>query len=178
MSHPTLSRKNPSRKRMRAIADAMFNEAGCKTWVPCGRNERASARGKRIKCREPNTFWNLYVWAHECGHVKMHFSDKNRGPVRSHVKEYHAELYAHQAFARHGLDVRETFTRNAKRYVASHIEHLVGVRRERVVDRLAFDYCRGFHKSATLAAYAAQRLRFNNDSLELLREHDVRPHTD
>lgn len=149
------------------IAVAIKQESQVRRWTEA---TRAYARRRDIWCPAPRTLWKLYVWAHECGHVVLH-GNRNCPRTRSHVKEYQAELYAHDALRRHGLQVPNGYTASAKRYVASRIEHLVAIRRERVVDRAAFNYCKPVLQSQTRRAYQAGRLRFSNDSKELLERY-------
>jgi hypothetical protein len=59
----------------------------------------------------------LYILAHECGHVALnHDSTKP-----CHVKEHEAERWAHAALRRHGVAVPRAMTRRAKGYVGDKI---------------------------------------------------------
>jgi hypothetical protein len=53
----------------------------------------------------------LYVWIHECGHVRLRHAER---AVFHHVAEFEAEEFAHVVFAEEGLEVPESMTRNAE----------------------------------------------------------------
>jgi hypothetical protein len=59
--------------------------------------------------------------AHECGHIFLH----NSGPgyaLPTHVKEFEAESYAHQAFREHGMTLPRRLSTLGREYVASWID--------------------------------------------------------
>lgn len=62
----------------------------------------------------------LYVLAHECGHILLHSTPETQCKP-SHVKEHEAETYAHRAFARYGLEVPEKSAKWARAYVGQWI---------------------------------------------------------
>ena len=62
----------------------------------------------------------LYVLAHECGHIMLH-SDPAGQAKPSHVKEHEAETYAHRAFQRYDLEVPEKSAQWARGYVGQWI---------------------------------------------------------
>lgn len=62
----------------------------------------------------------LYVLAHECGHIVLH-GTRESWTKPSHVKEHEAETYALRAFARYGLEVPEKSARWARGYVGQWI---------------------------------------------------------
>ena len=74
----------------------------------------------RIYSPEGRKIVQLYTLAHECGHIFLH----NSGPgysLPSHVKEFEAESYAHQAFREHGMTVPRRLSKWGRNYVASWI---------------------------------------------------------
>lgn len=62
----------------------------------------------------------LYVLAHECGHIVLHSNPPGRLKP-SHVMEHEAETYAHRAFNRYGLEVPDKSAEWARGYVAQCI---------------------------------------------------------
>src|SRR5262245_38944774 len=88
-------------KRLR-IAEAMKREAGVTEHTVhkedfggiayIGTGKIYSPEGRKIV--------QLYTLAHECGHIFLHNSRPGYG-LPSHVKEFEAESYAHQAFCEH-----------------------------------------------------------------------------
>ena len=89
-----------------AIAEAIKSEAGVIKHEP-NRDESlfgwAWLRHKTIYAPEGRTPEDLYTIAHECAHVALrHDHQKPR-----HVREYEAEMWAHEALQRHGVVVPE-----------------------------------------------------------------------
>jgi hypothetical protein len=82
---------------------------------------RAWLAAGRILAPTGTTRRQLYVLAHECGHIALHSAPKARSRP-THVKEHEAECYAHRALTAHGLEVPEISTRWARAYVAQCIE--------------------------------------------------------
>jgi hypothetical protein len=75
----------------------------------------------RIYSPEGRKIVQLYTLAHECGHIFLH----NSGPgyaLPSHIKEFEAESYAHQAFREHGMTVPRGLSDWGRKYVASWID--------------------------------------------------------
>lgn len=111
-----------ARKR-RSIAEQMKREAGVRGHV----ENRTDGSGLAwlhtgdIETPESRNINNLYVVAHECGHVFLHMSGVGR-LLPGHVKEYEAECYAHQALRQHGMSVPQARTRSARQYVAAMID--------------------------------------------------------
>jgi len=62
----------------------------------------------------------LYVLAHECGHIVLH-SAQDAWTKPNHIKEHEAETYAHRAFKAYGLAVPEKSAWWARAYVAQCI---------------------------------------------------------
>ena len=62
----------------------------------------------------------LYVLAHECGHVLLHSSPAS-ATKPDHVKEHEAEVYAHRTFARYNIEVPEKSAKWARAYVGQWI---------------------------------------------------------
>jgi hypothetical protein len=64
---------------------------------------------KLIRAPAGATIADLYLLAHECGHCALrHDHQKPR-----YVREYEAELWAHAALQRHGIDVPEGVSADA-----------------------------------------------------------------
>ncbi|MEW5964652.1 MAG: hypothetical protein AB1749_13960 [Pseudomonadota bacterium] len=83
---------------------------------------RAYLDAGKIYSPEGRNIAQLYVLAHECGHI---FLQRAGGPgyrLPSHVKELEAESYAHQAFRHHGMRVPKHVTRHARSYVETWIK--------------------------------------------------------
>jgi hypothetical protein len=109
-------------KRLR-IADAMKKEAGVTAHTvnkeDLGGHAYIGTGG--IYSPEGRKIVQLYTLAHECGHIFLH----NSGPgyaLPSHVKEFEAESYAHQAFREHGMNVPRRLSNWGRQYVASCID--------------------------------------------------------
>jgi hypothetical protein len=73
-----------------------------------------------IVAPEGSTRRQLYVLAHECAHVLLH-STPSAAIMPGHMKEHEAEVYAHRAFKRYGLEVPEKSSRWARAYVGQWI---------------------------------------------------------
>jgi hypothetical protein len=63
----------------------------------------------------------LYILAHERGHIALHSTTRTWRKPR-HVEEHEAESYAYRALTAHGLEVPEESTCGARWYVAQCIE--------------------------------------------------------
>lgn len=100
-----------ARERYEVIALALKQEAGVRRHF-----EHKSISGiawtdsRKILAPKGITRRQLYVLAHECGHVVLHSSVLGAAKP-GHVKEHEAETYAHRAFARYGLEVPEKSAR-------------------------------------------------------------------
>src|SRR5262252_7542103 len=109
-------------KRLK-IAEAMKREAGVTAHTVHKEDFGGVAYigTGRIYSPEGRKILQLYTLAHECGHIFLH----NSGPgymLPSHVKEFEAESYAHQAFREHGMTVPRKLSKWARTYVGSWIE--------------------------------------------------------
>ena len=106
-------------ERYAAIAELIKREAGVRKHFKHKqiRGLALSAQGK-ILAPEGITRRQLYVLAHECAHILLHSSPATMRKA-SHVKELEAEVYAHRAFARFGLEVPENSARWARAYVGN-----------------------------------------------------------
>jgi hypothetical protein len=70
---------------------------------------RAIPRRKIIHAPAGATIADLYLVAHECGHVALqHDHQKPR-----YIREYEAEQWAHDALQKHGIDVPESVSADA-----------------------------------------------------------------
>lgn len=78
-------------------------------------------RAKHINGPKPVTRKALYVWLHECGHAQL----GHNGSKPSHVKEWEAEVWAHQTMRAHGIPVPKEMTKRAKAYVARTINRAI-----------------------------------------------------
>ena len=106
--------------RFLAIADAIKAEAGVKGHkVKNGLRGYAWGTRGYINAPEGRTRKQLYILAHECGHVALGHGDKRKP---RHVEEMEAEEWAHAALRRHGVAVPRQMSQRAKRYVAHKIE--------------------------------------------------------
>lgn len=111
-----------ARKR-RSIAEQMKREAGVRGHVE-NRKEMSGLAWTDtgfIETPESRNIANLYVLAHECGHVFLHMHGIGR-VLPPHVMEYEAECYAHQALRHYGMNVPLMHTARARRYVAAMID--------------------------------------------------------
>jgi hypothetical protein len=99
--------RRAAKERYRLIAKALKREAGVRrhythksisglAWIGSG----------KILAPHGITRRQLYVLAHECGHIVLHSSAATWNKP-GHVKEHEAETYAHRAFERYGLEVPE-----------------------------------------------------------------------
>ena len=106
--------------RFLAIAEAIKAEAGVKGHkVKNGLSGYAWGTRGYINAPEGRTRKQLYILAHECGHVAHGHGDKRKP---RHVEEMEAEEWAHKALRRHGVAVPRQMSQRAKRYVAWKID--------------------------------------------------------
>ena len=114
-------RERAARQRYSAVADALKREAGIEkhykhksmsglAWIGTG----------KILAPEGVTRRQLYVLAHECGHIILHRLPSTWAKP-SHVKEHEAETYAHRAFRRYDIEIPEKSALWARAYVAQWI---------------------------------------------------------
>ena len=106
--------------RFLTIAEAIKAEAGVVHHrLTSGLHGWAFSEHGIIHAPEGRTRKQLYILAHECGHVAL--NHKMNGAKPRHVKEHEAEVWAHAALRRHGVPVPRAMTRQAKQYVAEKI---------------------------------------------------------
>jgi hypothetical protein len=113
--------RRAAKERYKLIAEAMKREAGVRrhythksisglAWIGSG----------KILAPDGITRRQLYVLAHECGHIVLHSSAATWNKP-GHIKEHEAETYAHRAFERYGLEVPEKSAQWARAYVGQWI---------------------------------------------------------
>lgn len=112
-----------NRAKRLSISDAMKREAG----VTGHEINTEDLRGLaylgtgRIYSPEGRNLMELYIVAHECGHIFL----QNSAPgchLPAHVKELEAESYAHQAFREHGMTMPKHLSDWGRRYVGTWID--------------------------------------------------------
>ncbi len=136
------ARIEANRRKRLAIAEAMKAEAGVvehNVWEHEFAG-LAELENGRIHSPEGRNMRQLYIVAHECGHIFLHTADPGiRFPP--HVMELEAETYAHHAFREHGMRVPRDVTEFARDYVASWIakDREAGHR----IDQRAVDFALG-----------------------------------
>jgi hypothetical protein len=105
--------------RFLGVAEKLKAEAGVKHHeIRKSLSGRAWAKSGVIHAPEGRTRKQLYILAHECGHVAL----KHGKGKPKHVKELEAEQWAHAALRRHGIPVPRSMTTRAKEYVAWKIQ--------------------------------------------------------
>ena len=113
--------RRAAKERYQLIAKALKREAGVRrhythksisglAWIGSG----------KILAPDGITRRQLYVLAHECGHIVLH-SSAAAWNKPGHIKEHEAETYAHRAFERYGLEVPEKSAQWARAYVGQWI---------------------------------------------------------
>lgn len=108
--------------RFLAIAASLKREAGVTEHIVRKGLSGYAQPGGKIEAPEGRTRKQLYILAHECGHVALKHFDR-RQP--RHVEELQAEEWAHDALRRHGVPVPRAMTKRAHRYVARKIKQAV-----------------------------------------------------
>src|SRR5687768_9991255 len=94
-------------ERFLEIAAALKTEAGVTGHkITSGLSGCAWPTG-HINAPEGRSRKQLYILAHECGHVALNHFDKKRP---RHVEEMEAEKWAHAALRRHGIAVPRSMT--------------------------------------------------------------------
>lgn len=110
-----------ARDRYQLIALAMKMEAGItRHYTHKSISGLAWTDKGRILAPEGITRRQLYVLAHECGHIVLHNSPATWSKP-GHVKELEAEVYAHRTFQRYGLEVPARSSQWARQYVGQWI---------------------------------------------------------
>jgi hypothetical protein len=107
--------------RYLAIASAIKAEAGVKGhYVRSGLSGVANLSNGWIAAPEGRTRKQLYVLAHECGHIALHAYGRYKGRP-AYVTEFEAEMWAHDALRRHGVAVPRAMTASARLYIGRKI---------------------------------------------------------
>lgn len=125
-----LEARTAARERYRRIAEALKKEAGVlRHYTHKQISGLAWTGDRRILAPEGVTRRQLYVLAHECGHIVLHSAPATRSKP-NHVLEHEAEVYAHRAFARYGLEVPPASAEWARNYVGRWIakDRAAGIR--------------------------------------------------
>jgi hypothetical protein len=99
--------------RLLAVSEAIKIEGGIKEHIISDKRGHARPDGV-IRAPEGRTVKQLFVIAHEVGHVVMKHYDSNKP---RHVEEYEADKYALAALKRHGVKV--------PRKLAQHIRQCI-----------------------------------------------------
>ena len=132
-----------NRQRRLTIAAAMKAEAGVEDHLINERDlsGRAYLDAGKIHSPEGRNIAQLYVLAHECGHIFLQRQGRPGYRLPAHVMELEAESYAHQAFRHHGMRVPKHITRHARSYVGTWIrkDRAAGI----AIDKRAEDFARG-----------------------------------
>ena len=117
------ARRRDAAERFLRIAAALKAEAGVRRHDVCKElRGLAWCRSGVILAPEGRTRKQLYILAHECGHVALkHGSWRWRAPKPRHVEELEAEQWAHDALRRHGIPVPKKMTSRARWYVGHWI---------------------------------------------------------
>jgi hypothetical protein len=112
-----------NRAKRLAIADAMKREAGVRGHTVHKEDFSGLAYigTGRILSPEGRKITQLYILAHECGHIFLQDSGEGYW-LPAHVKELEAESYAHQAFREHGMTLPRRLSDWGRRYVGEWIE--------------------------------------------------------
>lgn len=105
----------------------------------------ACGRQRAVSAPTPTTRARLYVVAHECGHVAL----QRKGNKPTYLREYEAEIYAHQAMRRHGVAVPRNATIAAKKHIAKLIDVVIRYALKKRLDRAAVHWCASYHLPAT-----------------------------
>src|SRR5262245_56256539 len=113
--------RRAAKERYRLIAEALKREAGVRRhYTHKSMSGLAWIGSGKILAPHGITRRQLYVLAHECGHLVLHSSAATRNKP-GHIKEHEAETYAHRAFDRYGLEVPEKSAQWARAYVGQWI---------------------------------------------------------
>jgi len=128
--------------RFLAVAQAIKAEAGVvHHQLTSGLHGWAFSERGIIHAPEGRTRKQLYILAHECGHLAL--AHKANGKPR-HMEEHEAEVWAHAALRRHGVAVPRAMTQRGKDYVAGKIRQ-ARRRGAKRIDPAASRYAGGGH---------------------------------
>jgi hypothetical protein len=115
------ARRREARQRYQLIAEALKREAGVRRhYTHKNISGLAWLAERKVLAPDGLTRRQLYVLAHECGHIVLH-SHPSTWSKPGHVKEHEAETYAHRAFMRYGLEVPDKSASWARAYVGQWI---------------------------------------------------------
>jgi hypothetical protein len=118
---PTCRQSSRARDRYLAIAGRLKAAAGITEHIEHKKVSGLAWLGTgRILAPAGITRRQLYVLAHECGHIVLHSRETKRKKPK-HVIEHEAEVFAHRALRRYGLEVPEKSAMWARGYVAECI---------------------------------------------------------
>ncbi|MBV1694517.1 MAG: hypothetical protein KGP27_08670 [Hyphomicrobiales bacterium] len=113
-----------NRARRLAIAEAMKREAGVAGHTVNRKHEDLTGLAwletGHIRSPQGRNMAQLYILAHECGHIFLHGDEAGRR-LPTHVMEMEAESYAHQAFREHGMEAPRRMTEAGRAYVGSWV---------------------------------------------------------
>jgi len=113
--------RRAAKERYQLIAEALKREADVRRHYTHKNISGLAWIGSRnILAPHGITRRQLYVLAHECGHIVLHSSAATWNKP-GHIKEHEAETYAHRAFKRYGLEVPEKSAQWARTYVGQWI---------------------------------------------------------
>jgi hypothetical protein len=73
---------------------------------------------KRILCPEPRDLWGLWMWLHECGHIKL----RHRAGGAEYWQEYRASRFAFEEIVRLGFALTAEFIQGVQDYVYGRLE--------------------------------------------------------
>lgn len=117
------ARIEANRRKRLAFANAMKREAGVVEHNVWAKESEGLAELAHARIHSPagRNLRELYIVAHECGHIFLHGSGQGRR-LPAHVMELEAETYAHHAFRHYGMKVPKEVTRFSRWYVGTWIE--------------------------------------------------------
>lgn len=121
--HELRAAKAAARERYTLISELLKAEAGITRHYQHKQLSGLAliSQGRRILAPSGVTRRQLYVLAHECGHIVLHSSPTGMAKP-GHVKEFEAEVYAHRAFQRYDLEVPPSSSSWAREYVGQWIK--------------------------------------------------------
>jgi alkyl hydroperoxide reductase subunit AhpC len=104
--------------KLLAVSEAIKIEGGIKEHIISDKRGHARPDGV-IRAPEGRTVKQLFVIAHEVGHVVMKHYDSNKP---RHVEEYEADKYALAALKRHGVKVPRKLAQHIRQCIASMVK--------------------------------------------------------
>jgi hypothetical protein len=113
--------RRAAKERYQLIAEALKREASVRRhYTHKSISGLAWIGSRKILAPHGITRRQLYVLAHECGHIVLHSAAATWNKP-GHMKEHEAETYAHRAFKRYNLEVPEKSAQWARAYVGQWI---------------------------------------------------------